>query len=47
MPEERVKHDEEGIKSGGILMGLKTHNPEDAAHIEDSWKTSRGTQVYR
>ncbi|MFM9902425.1 MAG: hypothetical protein ACKVOT_15545 [Polaromonas sp.] len=47
MPEERVKHYEEGIKSGGILMGLKTHNPEDAAHIEDSWKTSRGTQVYR
>jgi len=47
MPEERVKHYEEGIKNGGILMGLKTNNPEDAAHIEDSWRTNRGMQVYR
>lgn len=47
MPEERVKHYEEGIKNGGILMGLKTNNPEDAAHIEDNWKTNRGTQVHR
>lgn len=46
MPEERVKHYEEGIKNGGILMGLKTNNAEDAAHIEDSWK-ARGSQVYR
>ena len=47
MPEERVKHYEEGIKNGGILMGVKTNNPEDAALIEDSWKTNRGTQVHR
>ena len=47
MPEERVKYYEEGIKNGGILMGVRTHNPQDAALIEDSWKTNQGTQVYR
>ena len=41
MPEERVKHCEEGIKNGGILMGLKTHNLEDAGHIKDRWKRPR------
>jgi hypothetical protein len=47
IPEERVKHYEQGIKNGGILMGLKARNPEDAQHLEQSWKQSRGEHVYR
>ena len=47
MPEERVKHYEEGIKKGGILMGVRAKNPEDAAHFEDSWRASNGQHVYR
>ncbi len=47
IPEERVKHYEEGIKKGGILMGLKARSPEDAQHFESSWKQNRGEHVYR
>jgi hypothetical protein len=47
MPEERVKHYESGIKQGGILMGLKTRNDEDATHLENHWRDSRGSDIYR
>ena len=47
IPEERVKEYEEGIKNGGILMGLRTKNAEDAAHFENQWKSSSGQNVYR
>ena len=30
MPEERVKRYEDGIKKGGILMGVRPRNDEDA-----------------
>jgi hypothetical protein len=47
IPEERVKHYEQGIKDGGILMGVRPRNDEDAAHFEQSWKDSNGEYVYR
>jgi hypothetical protein len=47
MPEERVKKYEEGVKKGGILMGVRARNDEDAAHLENSWKSNRGEYVYR
>ncbi|MBQ5947820.1 hypothetical protein KBW98_10020, partial [Massilia sp. ST3] len=37
IPEERAKHYEEGIKSGGIVMGVHTRSDEDAAHFERSF----------
>ena len=46
MPEERVKDYEEGIKNGGILMGLRTRNDEDATYVENEWR-NRGQHVYR
>lgn len=46
IPEERVKHYEEGIKQGGILMGVKPRSAEDAAHFESSWKAANGEHVY-
>ena len=46
MPEERVKDYEEGIKNGGILMGLRAHNDEDAAYVENEWRNG-GQHVYR
>jgi hypothetical protein len=46
IPEERVKHYEEGIKQGGILMGVKPRTAADAAHFEQEWKHS-GEHVYR
>jgi hypothetical protein len=47
IPEERVKHYEEGIRQGGILMGLKTRSDDDATHLENHWRESRGSDIYR
>ncbi len=47
IPEERVKEYEEGIKNGGILMGVRTKNDEDALHFENEWRQNRGQHVYR
>jgi len=47
IPEERVKNYEEGIKKGGILMGVTPRSPEDAEYFEQDWKTNRGEGVYR
>jgi hypothetical protein len=48
IPEERVKRYEEGVKKGGILMGVKPRSEEDAAHFEKAWRDEyRGEDVYR
>src|SRR6476619_1941024 len=47
IPEERVKKYEDGIKNGGIMMGVTPRNREDAAYFEEDWKKNRGEQVYR
>jgi hypothetical protein len=47
IPEERVKHYEKGIQEGGILMGLKPRNDDDATHLENHWRDSRGSDIYR
>ena len=47
IPEEYVKHYEEGIKNGGILMGVKPRSADDAEVLENAWRSSNGTQIYR
>jgi hypothetical protein len=47
MPEERVKRYEEGIKNGGILMGVTPRNQDDATYLHDSWTANRAQDVYR
>lgn len=47
MPEERIKQYDEGIRNGGILMGVRPKNDEDARYFENSWKTNRAQDVYR
>ena len=46
-PEEHVKQYEEGIKNGGILMGVLPKNDADAAYLKESWKSSRNQDVQR
>lgn len=46
IPEERVRQYEEGVKKGGILIGVRPKNAEDAAFIEQEWKANRGEHVY-
>lgn len=45
IPEERVVHYEEGIKNGGILMGVNPRNDDDATHIERSWTENKGEHI--
>ncbi len=47
MPEERVKQYDEGMRKGGILMGVHPRNDADATYFENSWKTNRAQDVYR
>jgi hypothetical protein len=47
IPEERVKHYEQGIKDGGILMGVRPRSDDDAAHFQNAWTTAGGQHVYR
>jgi len=46
IPEERVKHYEEGIRGGGILMGVNARSDEDAMHLQQRWRESSGEHVY-
>ena len=45
IPEERVRVYEEGIKKGGILMGVRPRSEEDAAWLRQSWNESRAENL--
>ncbi|HEX8788645.1 MAG TPA: hypothetical protein VF793_20845, partial [Telluria sp.] len=45
IPEERVKHYEEGIHRGGILMGVTPRSDEDVPHIHQAFSDNGGTHV--
>jgi hypothetical protein len=47
IPEERVKRYEDGIKNGGILMGVKPRTAADAEALGTAWASSNGTDIYR
>ncbi len=46
MPEERVKQYDEGIRKGGILMGVRPRNDADAKYLENSWRSNRAQDIY-
>ena len=48
IPEERAKYYDEGIRGGGIYMGVNPRTDEDAEYFENEWKNNyRGEHVYR
>lgn len=48
IPEERAKIYDEGVRNGGIVMGVKSRNDEDADYFENEWRNKyRGESVYR
>jgi hypothetical protein len=47
IPEDRAKLYDEGIKKGGIVMGVNPRSDEDAEYFENEWKRHRGEHVYR
>ena len=47
IPEERAKLYDEGIRDGGVVMGVNYRNDEDADYFENEWKNYRGEHIYR
>ena len=47
IPEERAKLYDEGIRNGGIMMGVNARSDEDAGYFENEFRTHRGEHVYR
>ena len=47
IPEERAKHYESIVESGGILIGVKARNEEDAAYFETKWRDTAGAEIFR
>lgn len=47
IPEDRAREYEEGIKSGGLVMGVNPRNQEDADYFENEWRNNKGESIYR
>jgi uncharacterized protein YjbJ (UPF0337 family) len=47
IPEERAKLYDEGIRNGGMVMGVNPRNDEDAEYFENEWRNYRGQHIYR
>lgn len=47
IPEEQAVRYEEGVKNGGIVVGVNPRNDEDAEYFEREWKNYRGENIYR
>ncbi len=47
IPEDRAKEYDEGIRSGGMVMGINPRNDEDADYFEQEFRNNRGESVYR
>jgi uncharacterized membrane protein len=48
IPEDRAKRYEEGIRSGGTVLGVKPRSTEDTDYFENEWRTNyRGEDIYR
>lgn len=47
IPEERARLYESDLQNGGIVLGVNSHNYEDAAYFESKWKGYNGRNIYR
>ncbi len=46
IPEDRAKEYEAGIKKGGIVVGVKPRNQEDATYFQNEWKSSNAESIH-
>jgi hypothetical protein len=46
IPEGRVEEYEQGIRAGGILMGVKPRSDKDASNLMREWQASGGKLVH-
>ena len=47
IPEEHAAEYETGIKNGGIVMGVKPRNAEDAKYFEEEFRRHNGDKIYK
>ena len=47
IPEEHAAEYEQGINNGGIVMGVKPRNAEDAQYLEEEFRRNSGDKIYR
>jgi len=47
IPEEHAAEYESGIKNGGIVMGVKPRNEEDARYFEEEFRRNNGDKIYK
>jgi hypothetical protein len=47
IPEERAKLYDEGVRNGGMVMGVNPRSDEDAQYFENEWRNYRGEHIYR
>lgn len=47
IPEARAKLYESGVKNGGVVLGVRPHNAEDAEYFERNWRTNKGEEIYK
>ena len=47
IPEEHAAEYEQGINNGGIVMGVKPRNAEDAKYFEEEFRRNNGDKIYR
>ena len=47
IPEEHAAEYETGIKDGGIVMGVKPRNADDAKYFEDEFRRHNGDKIYK
>jgi len=46
IPERRIEEYEQGIREGGILLGVKPRSDEDASNLVREWQASGGELVH-
>jgi hypothetical protein len=46
IPERRIEEYEQGIREGGILLGVKARSDEDANNLLQEWQASGGQLVH-
>lgn len=47
IPEDRAQAYEQGLKDGGIVVGVRPRSAEDAEYFENEFRNSKGEHIYR
>ena len=45
IPEDRLEEYENGLKDGGIVVGVKSRSDEDTKKFENEWALNKGSQI--